>query len=91
MIGTGLLIFKDGKILKHMVLKQLLSGATHGAVVKVNAQGDVIVGGTNPSPGDVNNTFYKQPNVVLAYKVNGMGDIPAADLQKAAHPLVPGG
>ncbi|HEY4108232.1 DUF6443 domain-containing protein [Puia sp.] len=56
---------------------------THGAEVKVEANGDVIVGTPRSSPGDRSNPDRAQPNVVLGYQVNGMGDVPKGDLQKA--------
>jgi hypothetical protein len=35
--------------------------------------------------GDRSSPGRAQPNVVLGYQVNGMGDVPAADLQKASN------
>ena len=56
---------------------------THGAVVKVEANGDIIAGTPRSSPGDRSSPDRAQPNVVLGYQMNGMSDVPAKDLQQA--------
>jgi RHS repeat-associated protein len=56
---------------------------THGAVVKVENNGDVIVGSPRSSAPDRQNPDRQQANVVLGYQVSGMSDVPKGDLQNA--------
>jgi RHS repeat-associated protein len=57
---------------------------THGAVIKEDASGNIIVGGTGSSPGDRSGGDSRQPRVVLGYDVqNNTSKILPGDVSNA--------